>query len=38
MLLLRWFRILLPLSLLTGCGFNMTKVEINEQTFVLPCT
>ncbi|MCI1778058.1 MAG: Ger(x)C family spore germination protein [Paenibacillus lautus] len=34
MLLLRWFRILLPLSLLTGCAFNMTKVEINEQTFV----
>ncbi|QOT10597.1 Ger(x)C family spore germination protein [Paenibacillus sp. JNUCC32] len=34
MQLIKWLKILLPLSLLTGCGFNMTKVEINEQTFV----
>ncbi|GAB6926743.1 hypothetical protein JCM10914A_07260 [Paenibacillus sp. JCM 10914] len=34
MLLFRWLRILLPFLLLTGCGFNMTRIEINEQTFV----
>lgn len=28
------FKLVLPLTLLTGCGFTMTKVEINEQTFV----
>ncbi|OMF78019.1 Ger(x)C family spore germination protein [Paenibacillus glucanolyticus] len=34
MTLLKLFKILLPLILLTGCGFSLTKVEINEQTFV----
>lgn len=28
------FKLVLPLTLLTGCGFTMTKVEINESTFV----
>lgn len=32
--LFNMFKIVLPLTLLTGCGFTMTKVEINQQTFV----